>query len=679
MPKLIIHEEGECKTREFDGSITLGRGANATVKIADRLASRLHCRIEKRGDLFQVQDVGSQNGTFVNGAQVLAADLRPGDLISIGNARIFFDREPDPLETGVVSTPGAQGGADLVKRLTRERSNLIRLQRIAHALSTESDLDSLLSIIVDSLIELSGADRGFLILRDKKTEDWTFATARNFEGEQVPEPELAISRSIANRVLETGKSVLSVNAREDEEWENVQSISNLGLRSVLAVPLNAHGEMIGVAYVDHRMAKGVFDEDDLRLAESFGSQAATAVLRARLLKELRAANKELSEGRERIRILNEELKKRVAVQEVELVEARARLRERAAVTGNDYSRLIGRSKAMLDVFRVLDRVVSSDFPVQIYGESGTGKELVARAIHENGPRAKARFVSENCAALPDSLLESELFGHVKGAFTGASANKKGLLQVAHCGTLFLDEVGDMSLELQKKLLRFLQEGEFRPVGGREPVHVDVRVISASNKDLRDLEQQGRFREDLFYRLNVLPIRLPPLRERKDDIPLLLDHFLKHFCLDSNRPVMRMRPEVIDALVAYSWPGNVRELENETRMLITFADDPITLDRLSERIRCSTPDRETEISGDGLMERVEALERREIKQALEDSGGNKSRAADILKISRFTLQRKLEKYHMLPEAIEGDEGALDAEPETTQIEALREEEPRESDP
>src|SRR5262245_25394993 len=205
---------------------------------------------------------------------------------------------------------------------------------------------------------------------------------------------------------------------------------------------------------------------------------------------------------------------------------------------------------MMDIFRLLDRVVASDFPVHVSGESGTGKELIARAIHENGPRAGQRFVSENCAALPDSLLESELFGYERGAFTGARQSKKGLLQMAHKGTLFLDEVGDMSPDVQKKLLRFLQEGEFRPVGGREPVHVDVRIISASNKDLQALATQGLFREDLMYRLNVLPIRLPPLRERREDIPLLIDHFMKRFGRETGRTSLRMRPEVLDALCAF---------------------------------------------------------------------------------------------------------------------------------
>ena len=642
MPILIVEAEGERRRLELERErLTVGRGSSADLRIHDRLASRTHCRIDLREDIAILHDVGSQNGTFLNGEQVLTAELREGDVISIGATKIYFEREPDPNDTCIIDSPSLPSD-ELVRRLTRERSNLIRLQRVAGALATEEDLDKLLNLVVDSLIELSGAERGFVMLY-RPDQDMRFAAARNFDGDSVEEPELEISRSIARQVLESREPVLSVNARGDERWEGVQSIDNLGLRSVLAVPLIAQRELIGVVYVDHRMAKGQFDEEDLQLAEAFGSHAATAVQRARLVRDLRRANKELSEGRERIRILNEELKRRLAVQEIELVETRARLRERAEITGNDYSKIVGRSKAMMDIFRLVDRVVGSDFPVQIYGASGTGKELIARAIHENGPRSNHRFVSENCAALPDTLLESELFGYEKGAFTGAARAKKGLLQTAHGGTLFLDEVGDMSAEVQKKLLRFLQEGEFRPVGGRESIKVDVRVVSASNRDLGQLVESGHFREDLFYRLNVLPVRLPPLRNRKEDVPLLIDHFLKRLCSEIGRPIMKMRPEVMDALVAYGWPGNVRELENEVRMLITFADDPITLDRVSERIRNASPGLDDEAPVAGLIGQVEALEKREIRRALQEAAGNKSRAAEILGISRFTLQRKLDKY------------------------------------
>ncbi len=303
---------------------------------------------------------------------------------------------------------------------------------------------------------------------------------------------------------------------------------------------------------------------------------------------------------------------------------------------------------MREVLRLLDKIVQTEEPVLIMGESGTGKELIARAIHRNGPRAKRPFLSENCAALPDTLLESELFGHVRGAFTGADRDKKGLFELAHKGTLFLDEVGDMSPEMQKRLLRALQEGEIRPVGGKAIRKVDVRIISASNKDLERLVRGGEFREDLYYRLRVLTVKLPPLRDRKDDIRRLVDHFMR-LHRPKDRPSGNLGVGVMETLEAYDWPGNIRELENEVKRMLSLGDEVITGDVLSEQVRRGSGYVE-EPSEDGepvqnLMELVERVERREIRKALHTSKGNKTRAAELLGITRFTLQRKLEKYDM----------------------------------
>jgi transcriptional regulator with PAS, ATPase and Fis domain len=306
---------------------------------------------------------------------------------------------------------------------------------------------------------------------------------------------------------------------------------------------------------------------------------------------------------------------------------------------------------MANLISLLERVIDSDFPVLIQGESGSGKDLVASAIHFNSRRSAMPFVSENCASLPETLLESELFGHTKGAFTGAVSDRKGLLEMAHRGTLFLDEVGDMSPGMQSKLLRFLQDGEFRPVGGAELVRVDVRIISASNRQLLELVEQGRFRQDLFFRLNVLPLTLPPLRERREDIPQLVKHFLGILCSELDRNVPEIASEVVDVLYRYDWPGNVRELENEMRRLVTLAAETISLDLVSERIR-QMPDgslKLDELEGLDLTAKVEAIERHEILEALRACRGNKSRAARKLGISRFTLQRKIEKYSLSVES------------------------------
>jgi len=316
----------------------------------------------------------------------------------------------------------------------------------------------------------------------------------------------------------------------------------------------------------------------------------------------------------------------------------------------DYSSIVGASEGMRRVFQQVDRIVPSELPVLVNGESGTGKELIARAIHFNGPRKDKPFVTENCAALPDSLLESELFGHTRGAFTGAHKAKKGLLEQAHGGTLFLDEIGDMSPEMQKKLLRVLQEGEFRSLGSNDSIHVDVRVIAASHRRLEDLVRTQGFREDLYYRINVLRVDLPPRRERREDIPLLAEALMAKAAREAGRPGPVLPREVISALVAYDWPGNVRELENEMRRLVVMACEEVQLDLLStailERRSLRAPAGEpgsAVLLGGSIREAVADLERRSIEAALVQAGGNKSRAAQALGISRFALQRKLDKY------------------------------------
>jgi len=317
---------------------------------------------------------------------------------------------------------------------------------------------------------------------------------------------------------------------------------------------------------------------------------------------------------------------------------------------------------MQALFTLLDKYIDADDTVLILGDSGTGKELVARAIHSQGRRGSGPFISENCAALPEALLESELFGHAKGAFTGAERKKQGLMPAADGGVLFLDEVGDMPLELQKKLLRVLQEGEVRPVGSQETVKVDVRMIAASNRNLEEMVRDGDFREDLYYRLNVLPVHLPPLRERRDDVPHLVRRFLSDLA-QSGGALIRVSPDALECLARHNWPGNVRELQNEIRRAAVLCDGIILESHLSESVR-----HPRQTSSDGpvpvekgttLPDMVRDLEMCEIQKSLEQAGGNKSRAADMLGLSRFALQRKLEKYGIEPGKAAGsveDEGA-----------------------
>jgi DNA-binding NtrC family response regulator len=312
------------------------------------------------------------------------------------------------------------------------------------------------------------------------------------------------------------------------------------------------------------------------------------------------------------------------------------------ITKYKLENIVGRSPQMLQVYKTVARVAESRSTVLIAGESGTGKELVARAIHFNSPRSSKSYVAVDCGSLAETLLESELFGHVRGAFTGAVTNKKGLFEEADNGTCFLDEVGDISLAMQAKLLRVIQEHEIKRVGGTETTKIDVRIIAATNKNLEELVAEKKFREDLFYRLNVVSIHLPPLRERLDDIPFLADHFLRKYAAENEKPVSRISAEVLDLLLRYQWPGNVRELENVIERAVTLSPHSLILpEDLPRRLRVEP----SEISATSLPSQVSLteLEKIYIKKVLEETGGNKKRAADILGIDRRTLYRMAARY------------------------------------
>jgi Nif-specific regulatory protein len=301
---------------------------------------------------------------------------------------------------------------------------------------------------------------------------------------------------------------------------------------------------------------------------------------------------------------------------------------------------------MRELFFLLDRVTESDVPVYLSGESGVGKELAARAIHFNGPRGKGPFVTENCAAIPESLFESELFGHLKGSFTGAVADKSGLFRVADGGTIFLDEIAEMPAPLQARLLRVLQEKEVRPVGGKKPVPIDVRIVTASNRDLAEEVRRGRFREDLYHRIHVIEIEVPPLRRRKDDLPLLVDHFLRRHARERGESGLRpVSPAALDLIRRYDWPGNVRELENEIVRACTLGEGEIGPEHLSEAIRGALGGPASRFAAptlrDAVREATREVERTLITEALRTEKGNKSAAARRLGVSRPTLDAKME--------------------------------------
>lgn len=339
-----------------------------------------------------------------------------------------------------------------------------------------------------------------------------------------------------------------------------------------------------------------------------------------------------------------------ALDEKEIREENVQLRDQLK-TSYRFENIIGTSKVMKDIYTIIHKVSQTQSTVLIRGESGVGKELVARAIHYNSSRANKTLVEISCASLPETLLESELFGYEKGAFTGAVTSKKGRFEMAHQGTIFLDEIGDISESVQTKLLRVLQEKEITHLGGTDSIKTDVRVITATNRNLEKALKEGRFREDLYYRLNVIPIVIPPLRERKSDIPLLINHFIKKFCTDSGRPMMKFSEEAMEVCLNYDWPGNVRELENAVENSIVLGEGDVILPEFLPLNIVSQQhppvDRQflDDIKEETFRKKMEYAERIVIKDAIEKAGGNKSVAAQNLKISLRTMRYKIKKYHL----------------------------------
>jgi transcriptional regulator with GAF, ATPase, and Fis domain/Tfp pilus assembly protein PilF len=515
-----------------------------------------------------------------------------------------------------------------------------RLLAINKRLNSELRLSRLLELILDTVIELTSAERGFILLADEGGE-LKVSLARNIDQKTLESGEASFSRSIAERAAREATPIVTLDAAGDERFEAALSVSHLKLRSVIAVPLAVKGRVVGCVYADHRLRAAAFGDADVQLVCDLAEQAAIAIENARLLEDNEAKRKEVT-------ALAHELEKKVADQALELGELHREVRSsRAALAVRyDYEKLVGRTPRMLELFRLLDRVTDTALPVVIYGESGTGKELVARALHHNGPRREKPFVSESCAAIPETLLEAALFGHVRGAFTGADSERRGLFEIAHGGTLFLDEVGEMPASMQVKLLRVLQTGEFRRVGGERTLKVDVRLLVASNRDLGRLVEEGRFREDLYYRLNVVRVALPPLRERRDDVPLLVEHFLRKHAGDSGQPPRKIARAALLKLIGYRWPGNVRELENEVLRAASLGGEVLGVGDLSPQVAAGEPEAAVDSPDDlTLKTRVERLERTLLKEALGRSSGNQSQAARLLGLSRFGLQKKLKRYRL----------------------------------
>ena len=443
-----------------------------------------------------------------------------------------------------------------------EADRLVKVLHITREMNREFGRDRLLGLILDRAIELTGAERGFVVLLDEGRE--TVHLARNLDRESISEPERKISSQIIKEVVRAGRIVRSENAEIDQRFEEYMSVRQLHLKSVVAVPFRSGGKTVGALYLDNRFRTGNFSEQDERLLELFADQAVAAIDRSELVRELEGRRAELEQL---YRQQKSELQKRGK----ELTYAKHELKQHRQARGWSFDRIVTRSVVMQGVVREAKRVAPTELSLLISGENGTGKELVARAIHYASARQAMPFVALNCATVAQGVLESELFGHVRGSFTGADRDRAGLFEEADGGTLFLDEVGDMQLAMQVKLLRTLELGEVKRIGESKVRTVDVRVIAATNADLDQLIKSGRFREDLYYRLAGLSLRLPALRERLEDVEPLAYSFVEEAARREGKGELKLTNDAIAKLESFPWPGNVRELRNVILRAVVSAE------------------------------------------------------------------------------------------------------------
>jgi transcriptional regulator with GAF, ATPase, and Fis domain/tetratricopeptide (TPR) repeat protein len=533
--------------------------------------------------------------------------------------------------------------------------NLVRLQEIISLLGRENDLGKVLSTVLDAAVEMTGSLRGFIILSDdwsRDLDEMDIVVARNIDREEVRGPALKISRSIAAEVGRKRRPLVINEAAEDPRFAAAGSVLELELRSVVCIPLHEPNRVNGVLYLDNRFEPDVYSEQDLVILQSLAQQSAVAIARTRLYEGLLRERERVGELNAQLHSMNRELEDRIQTQIVEMDEIRRQLKlmDEDLRLRFSYENIVGRSNAMQKVFRLLDKIIDTELPVLIIGPTGSGKELVARTIHYQGARREGSLVSENCAALPDTLLESELFGYVRGAFTGADVDKRGLLELANGGSLFLDEIGEMSPGMQKKLLRALEQKEIRRVGGKEIIPLDIRIITATNRDLAAAVEEGTFRQDLFYRLNTFTVRIPSLGDRTEDIPLLLDHFLTEGAEAQGLEKPELPPRVLEILLNYPWPGNVRELRNEVeRILALGGSGDVAVDDLSPRLVRSARAEADPLFHSGDEPRFDSavakFEVALLRRALEENGWNVVKTARQLGINRMKLSRKIKKYNI----------------------------------
>ena len=598
--------------------LSVGRDSANNLSLRDRAVSRRHFAISKTDAAFQLIDLESHNGTFVNGIPVRRKFLTHGDTVRVGRCELVFliteddqqtlqpvqFREQETVDLLTTSNVRAYSsrsceGTD-VGRMARDLNALFK---IANTINSVRDLEVLQQLLLQLIGEVVPADSGAIVILRHADEEPSSSCV--WQRHPNAAPRISIRREIVQRALWERSPILSRPLPDSGETE-----------SILCVPLVGVERTVGVLYMAAAGSADKFEDGHVHFLNSVAGIAAVTLENVLATESLRSENRRLQ-----------------AELDLEGV-------------------IIGESKPMHQVENFIARVAKSDSTVLIRGESGTGKELVARAIHRNSLRADKPFVAINCAAIPEALLESELFGHEKGAFTGAIATKKGKLEIAESGTIFLDEIGELAPILQAKILRAVQEHEFERVGATRMLKLSARVIAATNKNLEDAIKTGQFRQDLYYRLNVVSVVVPPLRDRPDDIPLLAMYFAAKYSERCNRPLKGISSAVRSLLVSYSWPGNVRELENAIEhALVLGTSEEIVPDDLPEALLELQP---AESSSVKYHDQINHLKKRMIADAVKQSKGSYTEAAKLLGVHPNYLHRLIRNLDIKSDLKKDDE-------------------------
>lgn len=604
---------------------TIGRGLSNDVAVASAGLSDVAAQIVFDGRDFTFEEVDKQGEILINSKKKRRARLVHGDRITLGDAEFgfsIFDEPPAarPQRDPSIDTQVSQTGSDLLPA-SMQLAGVRKLHEFSEKLMTMKSIDELLEAMLDAVIDVTGAEKGLILLNDDAfhgnesgSGKPVIRASRHVNKEQITDGDGAISDSIVRRVLDTGRPLIVSDALTDSQFGKSESVVALRLSSVMCAPLVAQGHVSGALYVGNDRVKGLFQKSQLELLSIFAGQASLILQNAMLLNALRADKEKLS----------------------------------AELQDKRFGDIIGVCTSMQQVFKKLQKVATTDISVLITGETGTGKELIARECHRRSNRVNGPFIVINCGAIPENLIESELFGHVKGAFTGAIASRPGKFQAADKGTLFLDEIGELPLNLQVKLLRALQERIVYRVGDAKPEKVDIRIVAATNRVLEEEIRQGRFREDLYYRLNVVNIFLPPLRERGDDMLVIAKALLSKYAEELHSAVQGFTPAALAGIKKSAWPGNIRQLENRIKKALV----------LCEKKLLDVDDLELEQGGEApilpLEKAKEEFQRKYVLEVLERNNGNRTQTARDLGVDPRTIFRYLEReQNPMPSGGSGD--------------------------